>query len=77
LTFLVRRFWNTRSKKNENQLTPAGIYVNLLHSGVSSINATAGGTASSDFYPCYLNFPDSLTGQSLIALLNVVTSFSR
>ena len=26
----------------------------------------------SDFYPCYLNFPDSLTGQSLSALLDVV-----
>ena len=29
----------------------------------------------SDFFPCYLNFPDSLTGQSLIALLNVIVHF--
>ena len=45
LAFLARRFWNTCVRQNENQLTPAGIYVSLLHSGVSSIYATAGEAA--------------------------------
>ena len=42
---LARRFWNTCVRKNENQLTPAGIYVSQLHSGESSIYATAGEAA--------------------------------
>jgi hypothetical protein len=45
LAFFARRFWNTCVRQNENQLTPAGIYVSLLHSGVSSIYATAGEAA--------------------------------
>ena len=32
-------------RKNENQLTPAGIYVSRLHMGESSIYATAGEAA--------------------------------
>ena len=31
----------------------------------------------SDFSPVHMNFPDSLAGQSLIALLNVVVHFSE
>ena len=47
LDILVRRFWNTCMRKNENRLTPAGIYVSRLHSGVSGIYATAGEAAFS------------------------------
>ena len=31
----------------------------------------------SDFSPVHMNFPDSLAGQSLIALLDVIVHFSE
>ena len=31
----------------------------------------------SDFSPVHVNFPDSLAGQSLIALLNVIAPFQN
>lgn len=31
LTFLIRRFWKYRERKNENQLTPVGIYMRAGH----------------------------------------------
>lgn len=30
MTFLVWRFWNTRERKNENQLTPVDMYVSRI-----------------------------------------------
>ena len=60
-----------------NQLTPAGIYVSRLHEGVNSIYATAGEAAFRLFAPYTVNFADSLAGQSLIALLNVIVHFSE
>jgi hypothetical protein len=45
--------------------------------GVSSINATAGEAAFQTFSHTTLNFADSQTGQSLIALLNVIAPLSE
>ena len=45
--------------------------------GANSINATAGEAAFQTFRPHTANFPGSQTGQSLIALLNVIAPFSE
>ena len=48
-----------------------------FHSGASSIYATAGEAAFKLLTHTQLNFPGSLTGQSLIALLDVVECYSQ
>ena len=72
LVILARRFCNTCECKNENQLTPAGIYVSCDSPERSKqYKCYCRRSSFQTFRPFTLNFADSLTGQSLIALLNV------
>lgn len=65
----VRRFWNTRIRKNGNQLTPTGIYWCLPWCNKRPCTYRCRRNSHFRFSPVCMNFPDSLTGQSMTALL--------